>query len=165
MAAAAVIFTVDRLTKAWVLGNLAPLESVPVIPGILHFTRVENPGAAFGLLPNKTLFFVVVSAAVIVAAFVYGRHAESPWVRLGFGLLVGGAAGNLLDRLQSGAVTDFIDFKIWWPVFNAADSAIVVGMFIVGWHLMREMPDEGAPAGAPGAADEGDASPAAGGDE
>lgn len=163
LVAAAVIFALDRLTKAWVLNSLAPLESIPVIPGVLHFTHVQNPGAAFGLLPNQTAFFVIVTSAVIIVALLYGRHAVSPWVRLGFGLLVGGAAGNLLDRLQSGAVTDFIDFKIWGPVFNAADSAIVVGMFIVGWHLMREMPEEPAASESLEAPEEGDSAPAAGG--
>lgn len=114
-------------------------ESVSLIPGIVHLTHVRNPGAAFGILPNQQIIFLIVSIAVILfILFYYYKGAVKTTDRLttvSLGLVLGGAIGNLIDRTVSGRVTDFIDFR-FWPVFNIADSAIVVGVALLGLILV-----------------------------
>ena len=118
----------DQLTKFWVQNSMLPRDSIPLIPGVFHLTYVQNTGAAFGFLRGKTLFFIVV--AVLVLGFIIflapRLSREKPLLGLVFGLLLGGALGNLIDRIRFGYVIDFLDFRVW-PVFNIADMAIVVG--------------------------------------
>lgn len=131
----------DQATKYLVRVNLARGQSVVLAPWLAPFfqvTFVTNSGAAFGLFPNLGQFFVVVAVIVIVAlVWYYFRLSEGHWlVQLALGLQLGGAAGNLVDRLRSGgAVVDFIDLNFWplhnWPVFNVADSSIVVGVILL----------------------------------
>lgn len=131
------VFLLDRGTKLLVMRSLAPAESIPVIPGIFHLTHVRNPGAAFGLFLNQRVFLVAITAAVIVFVILYARRTPAPWTRFGLGLLLGGALGNMVDRITVGSVVDFIDLRIW-PVFNAADSAIVVGAILAGICLLLD---------------------------
>lgn len=134
---AAAMFALDRLTKWVVEGQLALGESVPVWPGVFHLTHIRNPGAAFGILPNQTVFFIVVTLVVIAVIIYLGPKAKNyPVLRLALGLQLGGALGNLVDRLRYGSVTDFLDFRVW-PVFNIADSAIVVGGILLAYYLLR----------------------------
>lgn len=133
--AAVGVLLLDRITKLWVVRTLAPAESLALIPGILHFTHIRNPGAAFGLFPYQRTFLIVVSAVVMVGIVYYAWRITSPWARFGLGLLLGGAMGNFVDRIVVGAVVDFIDFRIW-PVFNAADAAIVVGVILAAIYLL-----------------------------
>lgn len=135
MLAAVGVLLLDRATKLWVVRTLAPAESLALIPGILHLTHIRNPGAAFGLFPYQRTFLVAVSAVVMVGIFYYAWRIKSPWARFGLGLLLGGAMGNFIDRILVGAVVDFIDFRIW-PVFNAADAAIVVGVILAAVYLL-----------------------------
>ena len=107
-------------------------ESIPILPNIFHITYILNPGAAFGLFANQTFFFIVL-AVLMIAAVIYFYPAikrESTWMQVGIGLLLGGAIGNLIDRIQIGMVVDFFDFRIW-PIFNIADVGIVCGAFII----------------------------------
>lgn len=129
----------DQLTKAWVRRRYAVGDSEAVLGGFFHITHVENPGAAFGLFPNQTAFFIVVTAVVLVLTFAYRGHIarERPLLKVGYALGIAGAIGNLIDRIRFGVVTDFIDFG-FFPVFNVADSAIVVGVALLLWGIVRE---------------------------
>ena len=122
------VFIIDQLVKHLVVSTMHLGQSFPVIKGIFHITYVLNPGAAFGMLEHQRWFFIVVAlAAVLLGVFFYKRlQQESILMRSGAGLLLGGAVGNLADRIQSGLVVDFLDFRIW-PVFNIADIAICAG--------------------------------------
>ncbi|MBP2644726.1 MAG: Lipoprotein signal peptidase [Firmicutes bacterium] len=135
----AVIF-LDQSVKYWVGSKMLLGMSVPVIPNIFHFTYVNNPGAAFGLLEHRTLVFVLIAIALFaVVIYFYPRlPREYPLLRCGIGLLTGGAAGNLIDRIRTGYVMDYLDFRIW-PVFNIADIAIVTGVCIIIYMLLFKM--------------------------
>lgn len=126
---AAVVVALDQLSKYYIQSHMALGTSIPVIEQIFHITYVLNPGAAFGMLEHKTSFFVAV-AFLLVAAVIYCYPRiprEYHLLRFGIGLQVGGAIGNVIDRIQTGYVIDFFDFRIW-PVFNIADIAIVCGV-------------------------------------
>jgi signal peptidase II len=138
---AAAIVVLDQLTKALVR-SLVPLgSSVEVAPGFMNFTHVRNTGAAFGFLsgadfPLKAIVIPVIALGAIVWVAVYAAGlARSQWLaRLGLALIMGGAAGNLLDRVIVGSVVDFVD--VYWRTyhfwaFNVADSAISVGVAIM----------------------------------
>lgn len=129
---AIVVILVDQLTKYVVINNMEIGQSIPVIENFLHITFVRNPGAAFGMLPYQTLFFIIITVIVSLLIIYYYRTLPDgyTWLRFGLSLQLGGAIGNLIDRISEGYVVDFIDFKIWPPVFNVADSAIVVGIAI-----------------------------------
>lgn len=124
------IFTVilDQLAKYFVTSCMQYGESLPLIQGVFHLTYILNPGAAFGIFEHRRWFFVVIALAIITAALVfYRRIQQSPLlVRIGTGLILGGAVGNTIDRIQTGLVIDFLDFRVW-PVFNIADIGICVG--------------------------------------
>lgn len=139
---ALVLFLADYLSKHWIRHSLRPGESITVIPHVFHITYVENRGAAFSILPNATWLFVLISLGVVVVIVRYRKRLTDPWGQVALGLVLGGAVGNLLDRLRFGMVTDFLDFRIW-PVFNVADSGIVVGAALLFWRygLAREAKD------------------------
>lgn len=134
--AAGLAFIADQASKAWVREHLALYESWAPIPALARyftFTHVTNTGIAFGLFREWGSVLVAVAVIVIVFLVRYTRQLATarPSVQIALGLQLGGAFGNLADRLRFGYVTDFLDFK-FWPVFNLADSAIVVGML---WML------------------------------
>lgn len=156
----ALVVISDQLTKLIVVSRLDLHESAAVIPGLLDFTYVRNTGAAFGLLnaadfPGKP---VVIAAIALVALFGVGLYAvqlptSHRTTRAGLALVLGGAAGNLIDRMRQGFVVDFVDaywngWHFW--AFNVADAAITVGVAIIVLDLLRpaesplpEAPDEG----------------------
>ncbi|NLC06385.1 MAG: signal peptidase II [Syntrophomonadaceae bacterium] len=140
---AAVALAADQIIKYLVQTHLIPWESLPIIPGILHLTYVRNPGAAFGMFANWTWVFVLVGLAVIgLLVFLYPRIAnQGRLFQLALALEVGGATGNLIDRLRFGAVIDFIDFRVW-PVFNIADMAIVTGAVLLAYTILKRPADE-----------------------
>lgn len=106
--------------------------SIPVIENIFHISYVLNPGAAFGILEHKTEFLVLIALLMILAViYIYPRiPSYNRLIRVGLGLLVGGSIGNVIDRVKTGYVVDFFDFRIW-PVFNIADTAIVCGVALI----------------------------------
>lgn len=129
----------DQLTKAIVVANLELGESIPLWPGVFHFTRIGNTGAAFGMLSQHRWVFLVVSAVAIVALSVYlvlDRTVPLP-VGIAFSLMVGGGVGNMIDRLTTGVVVDFLDFRlINFAVFNVADSFVCIGAALMAVYLL-----------------------------
>lgn len=139
---AGLVLALDQLTKAAVSGRLALSEPVPVLGDFLRLTLVHNRGAAFGLFPGSPVPFIIVSAlAIAVVLYLFARDAyRSLWSRLLLGCILGGALGNLIDRIRWGFVVDFIEVGIGryrWPVFNVADSAVTLGVLFLAWNLAR----------------------------
>lgn len=137
------VFILDQLVKHMVLGSMHLGESIPIIKDVFHITFVLNPGAAFGMLEHQRWIFIAVALLVVVLALVFYKHIqrESLITRIGAGLLLGGALGNLLDRIQSGLVVDFLDFRIW-PVFNIADIAICGGAAMLIWDMWQRRSED-----------------------
>lgn len=133
-----ITLTVDQLSKLIVQQLMVEGQSIPIIPAVFYLTYTRNPGAAFGLMPYQTLFFIVISVAVIALMLAAARRisAHRHLLRTGMGLVVGGAAGNLVDRLRFGLVVDFLDLRVW-PVFNLADAAIVIGACLLVLEVWR----------------------------
>jgi len=146
-AVAAAALALDQATKAWVVATLEGRPPIRVIPGVLSLNYTTNSGGAFGLGRSAPWIFaaatIVVSAVIVVAA----RRPMTKTNAIALGLILGGAFGNLADRALNGPglggeVTDFIDIQVW-PVFNVADSAIVIGALILAFaSLGRAERDE-----------------------
>ena len=125
---AVAVFLLDQGLKALVEGSMRPGESITVIPDFLSITHIRNDGGAFGILGGSPLVLLIGSVvAVVIVIWMLLTGRPSRLTTLGCGLILGGAAGNLLDRLSTGEVTDFVHFSFWY-VFNAADAAITVGV-------------------------------------
>jgi signal peptidase II len=136
---AAAVLALDQLTKYLVRANLALGESFPD-EGFVRITYVANTGAAFGILQGQALFLIVTTFFGLAAILLYYLYPpmEHGFIRLALGLQLGGAIGNLTDRVRLGEVTDFIDFR-FWPAFNVADSSIVIGVAtIIGFFALSE---------------------------
>lgn len=147
---AALVFALDYFTKWLVMDRMVEFQAIPVIPGFFSINYIRNPGAAFGMLANQKWFFVVVALAAICTILYYAFRPEGRkrWVAIGLGLIMGGAMGNLLDRLRFDAVVDMFLFywREWYfPVFNVADIAIVcgVGLFILCLFLEARQEQKG----------------------
>lgn len=123
-----IVVALDQASKAAVQ-MLLPERASLVLAPFLRLTHITNTGSAFGLFQGRTLFLIGASVVgLVVLILVYGHnHRSHPLLRWCIGLMVGGALGNLVDRVRLGYVVDFVDLG-WWPVFNLADSAIVVGI-------------------------------------
>lgn len=131
------IIALDQISKQYVQGNLLENESIPIIQNIFHFTYVHNYGAAFGILRNQKPFFIVMTLAVVIGTFFFLRTQEKvhPAMKFSLTLIIAGAIGNLIDRIQFGYVRDFFDFRVW-PVFNIADMAIVCGAILLSYYML-----------------------------
>ncbi len=127
----------DQFTKALVMRSMVPGQSIPLVEDFFHLTYVLNPGAAFGILSNQRMFLLITGAVLILAtAYFYPLLKKSDgYLRLGATTILSGAVANLIDRVQTGYVVDFFDFRIW-PVFNVADIAIVVGMGLMIYAIL-----------------------------
>jgi signal peptidase II len=139
---AVAVVALDQWTKAAITNYIGAHhgQSLKLLGGKVVIDLVHNRGAAFGILPNQTFLFVAIAVVVIVAIIAsYRRVVQgSLWFRLALGLILGGAVGNLIDRLRLGYVVDFIDLR-WWPVFNIADSCIVIGVALLVLTLGQQM--------------------------
>jgi signal peptidase II len=126
----------DQISKLWIRTNMLPGQSIPE-GGLILITYVRNTGAAFGLLANQNLLIIFTVLVGIAAIALYYAHplVQTLWLRLSLSLLLGGAIGNLIDRLRFGYVIDFIDLRVW-PVFNIADSCITVGVGMMAYYLL-----------------------------
>jgi signal peptidase II len=140
----------DQATKAVVQRSMTLHESIPIVPSV-SLTYTTNPGAAFSLLADadptfRSWFFLLVSAVALTLVMVFLRRVEhGDWWTLGaLSLILGGAVGNLIDRVRHGEVIDFIDLylgRYHWPVFNVADSGITIGMLmLLGQALLQRRP-------------------------
>lgn len=145
LAACVVVVAIDQGTKALVNSLVDRGESVEVLP-FLAIANTRNQGIAFGLGGDVSALFIALELCflVVVLASLSVWDTTSGWVWLPAGLLVGGALGNLVDRLREGAVTDFIDFS-FWPTFNLADTAIVLGVALLLLLIQQENRDEQPP--------------------
>ena len=144
------VIALDQLTKLWVLDALLPIGTYRLWDGVLHFTYVENRGAAFGMLANHRWVFMVISTVAIIAMFLYVAIAKPKGklelVSLSF--IIGGGIGNMIDRIFRGFVVDFIDVTcIDFFVFNVADSFVCVGagLLILSVLLETKAADKGVP--------------------
>ncbi len=139
IACIAAIIIVDQLVKHFIQAAMLPGMSFSVIPNIFSITYVQNAGAAFGILENQRLFFIIMTLVILICGiYLYPKiNRQAPCLRLGSALLFGGAVGNLIDRIRLGIVVDFFDFHIW-PVFNIADIAIVCGVAIIIYYIFTK---------------------------
>lgn len=149
LAVAFATLAVDFSTKAWARGCLPEGLRQPFIPGFLQFVLTTNTGGAFGIGKNSkelmTLLAVSVCAAIVYWIYHRERRGDPPsgLESVGLGLILGGAAGNLLDRFTAGRVTDFIEFVfVQFPVFNLADAIIDVGIGLLFMQAFRTQPDK-----------------------
>lgn len=142
------VLLLDRVSKAFILARYHEGEGVVVAPPFFSITRVNNRGAAFGIMDGHRGFLVFLAIACIAWLVAYlgsvplaKRKSPVPsagaafLATLGYGLILAGAIGNLMDRLRLGYVVDFLDFHVW-PVFNVADTSICVGVFLAGFELL-----------------------------
>jgi signal peptidase II len=135
----ATIVAVDQASKYAVRARMSPPgTSVPLIDDMLSLTYTRNTGAAFGMLPGGRVAFIIVSvvAVVVIAGYLIRRRPERAWLIVALGLVAGGAIGNLIDRAAFGWVTDFIQVPFDFPIFNVADSSVVVGVGMLVWWLL-----------------------------
>lgn len=150
------IVIIDQVTKYWVMQSMRLHESIPVVPNLFSVTYIRNPGAAFGLLAGSSnafrmVFFGLTSLfALALLGTILFRLPEKDWIgQLSIAGILGGAIGNLIDRLRFGEVIDFLDVYVeayHWPAFNVADSAISVGVVCLIIHFAFERKETPLPA-------------------
>jgi len=132
----------DRLTKLFFSDLLVYGESLPIIRNVLHMTMVHNTGIAFGFFKDQGITFIVIPVVAVVLLvfniYYYRQNNEaiSRVYIVAFSMIMGGAIGNLIDRIVYGYVIDFIDFRVW-PVFNIADSAITIGAVLIAYKCFK----------------------------
>lgn len=146
----------DQITKLWVLRTIpvgfywgydGTPEGTAIIPGVLYLVHIHNPGAAWGIMAGMSFWLALLGIAAVVVIITCHRHLElnRTYNQIVFGLMIGGIIGNVIDRLRSGKVVDFIDVRLWgdfrWPAFNVADSCITVGVILYLIATLRATPD------------------------
>jgi signal peptidase II len=151
---AAVIIVADQLTKAWIRATIAPGASISIVGDYLRLVHSQNNGALFGLFRESAILFGLASIIVIGLIVAYhGRSGRSPYMSVALGLLLGGAIGNLIDRLRLGHVVDFVDAGIGnvrWYTFNVADAAISFAIiFLILAALRPSLAERGRQRAAP----------------
>ena len=139
---AALIVAADQLVKRAIATHFLPDESRIVVPKLLWLTYVQNHRGAFGLFGAHPLVLAAVALGVVILFYIWYRQGgATPSTHVAFGMILGGALGNIIDRVRFGYVVDFIDLR-WWPVFNVADSAITIGVCLlllrILWHERRQ---------------------------
>ena len=150
---AALVLLVDQATKLMIYHGLPLYDEIDVVPGFFSIVHFHNPGGAFGIFADtesgfRHIFFMVVSILALGLVFYFYRSTPRThrFLSTGFALIFGGAVGNMVDRFRLGQVIDFLDVYVnghHWPAFNAADSAISVGIGIFVFHLLfGKMPEE-----------------------
>lgn len=133
---ATVVIAIDQLTKWLVVTKMELYEKIPIIDNFFHLTSHRNSGAAWGILQGQMTFFYIVTVIVVIGIIYYMQAygKDNGFLALGLSLILGGAIGNFIDRLLHQEVVDFLDFNIFgydFPIFNVADSALVIGVIIV----------------------------------
>jgi len=126
-----VVLALDQLSKHLIESSLAGGEEQGVLPGV-DLVNTRNHGVAFGFLPgNHVVITALIGAALLVLLVYFARHTDRPLIWLPTGMLIGGALGNVLDRVRHGSVTDFIKLPLGWPPFNLADASITIAVLIL----------------------------------
>jgi signal peptidase II len=134
---AVVVVLVDQASKAAVRSSIVPGETRSVLPG-LQFVNTRNRGIAFGFLPGQHWAITVLIAVALLILLVYfARHSTLALIWLPTGMLIGGALGNVFDRVRAGSVTDFVKLPLGWPPFNLADASITVGVLLLVLAIER----------------------------
>lgn len=141
------VVLLDQFLKLYISAHFWPHESVSIIPGFLDLTYVKNPGAAFGFLADappvfRSFFLIIVTliAMILILYFIAKSKAREILLTFSLSLIMGGALGNLIDRVRYGEVIDFLDFYIasyHWPAFNIADTAITIGALLLLYEIFR----------------------------
>jgi len=130
------IIFLDQLSKFFAIKLLQLNTPVSLIKNFLYITLVHNRGAAFGILKNQLLLFVMISCFAILLILFHLKNKKNPFFfKVSLSLILAGAVGNLIDRLRFGYVIDFLDLR-FWPVFNLADSALTIGVLLLSWELL-----------------------------
>ena len=154
------VLALDQWSKWLVEAHLPHFASTEIIPGLLNFTHVRNTGVAFGLFASNghdlhtlALSLVGLFALAVVLVYFWRTPAEDRLLLVALSLVLGGAVGNLADRIAGGAVTDFIDVYVGtyhWHTFNVADSAITIGLGLMAWDALRSRGERAEPVAEPG---------------
>ena len=122
-----IVIFCDQWIKTLIRSNFSVYQSMPLVRGVFHLTYVQNTGAGFGILAGRQNLFIIIALLIISGLLIYKyRSADHRLLDLSLGLIIGGALGNVIDRIYLGYVVDYLDFRIW-PVFNLADSMVVIG--------------------------------------
>ncbi len=138
-----IIIIVDQLTKQMIVNELFLGQSVVLIDSFLKFTHITNTGAAFGIFPGGIVVFAACAILVVFGAAFYSLVYKPPrFFQIMIGLIAGGAAGNLVDRIWRDGVVDFVDLG-WWPIFNVADTAIFIGAGLLICKILLTKNPEG----------------------
>ncbi len=133
------IIALDQYSKAQIEINMFPGETIPIIQDIFHITYVQNPGAAFGIMPYQQNFFIGIGSLMLVFAAIYYSRLKNINVIMKYGGIcaAAGALANMIDRVRTGIVIDLLDMRIFnFPVFNIADIAIVIGMISLMYMVL-----------------------------
>ncbi len=136
------IIFADQISKFVISKNLDLAQHLPVVEGFFYISLVKNFGAIFGLFQNTTFILIIISilSIIIISILLYRSKRifrnRDFWFQLGLVLILGGAIGNLIDRIRLGYVIDFLNF-LFWPVFNLADSSITIGIGILAFKLFK----------------------------
>ncbi|MCO6452121.1 MAG: signal peptidase II [Caldilineales bacterium] len=150
---AVLVLLLDRFSKQWVLNNLALYETwepIPALEPYIRFIHVTNTGVSFGMLKQFAWFWTMLAGIAVIAIFIYSmRMGPQPkWVSVSLGMMLGGAAGNLWDRLAYGHVIDFVDVRapglFHFATFNVADSSLVIGTILLMLYFLLEERRSGA---------------------
>lgn len=145
---AAVVIAIDQITKVVAVANLEGQQPIHIIGETVRLVLLRNPGAAFSLGTGSTAVLSIVATVVVLGLLWFSRRVHSRWWAWGLGLILGGAAGNLVDRyfrapgILEGHVVDFVSVG-WWPVFNVADSGLVAGVIVVAVAVLRNIDYDG----------------------
>jgi len=136
-----IVFTIvflDQLAKFLALRLISQGQSIEIIRHVLYFSIVKNTGAAFGIFKNGTIFFLIISITAVICVLLILKKVKGAdtLLKCALAMILGGALGNLIDRLRFACVIDFIDFRVW-PVFNIADACISIGAALLILRIMR----------------------------
>jgi signal peptidase II len=151
LAVLVVVVAVDQVTKSAVRNSITPGEEKRFLPGV-ELVNTRNHGVAFGFLPGSHVgVTILIAVALLVLLAYFARHARLPLIWLPTGMLIGGAVGNVVDRLRGGSVTDFVKLPLGWPPFNLADASITIGILLLLFVIDRSRAHPAAEPGEPGA--------------
>jgi len=131
------IILLDQLTKFLIRTSFALHESETLIPKVLELTHIQNTGIAFGLFKNMQPIMIIINVLIICVIIYYLKDIKNRKLAISISLILGGAFGNLIDRIFLGTITDFIKISIW-PVFNIADSAITIGAILLAIYFIKK---------------------------